>query len=57
MDKTQSQMELRLSQLLALRKAQDMSLTTSGELDAIQNYGLKGWSEYCKKHYKIRRGK
>jgi hypothetical protein len=57
MDKTQAQMELRLSQLLAMKKSQDMTLTTSGELDAIRNYGLKGWSEYCKKHYKIRRGR
>lgn len=52
MEKTQAQMESRLSQLLAMHKSQDMTLTTAGELDAIQNYGLKGWSEYCKKHYK-----
>lgn len=54
MEKTQAQMDIRLSQLLALRKSQDLTLRTSGELDAIRNHGLKGWQEYCKKHYKRR---
>lgn len=57
MEKTKAQMDLRLSQLLAMKKSQDMTLTTAGELDSIQNHGLKGWTEYCQKHYKIRRGR
>ena len=52
MQKTAAQMDTRLSQLLGLRKDGNLTLRTSGELDAIRNHGLKGWIEYCKKHYK-----
>jgi hypothetical protein len=54
-EKTQAQMDVRLSQLLQLRSSANLTLKTAGELDAIRNHGLVAWRQFCKKRYATKR--
>lgn len=52
---TQADMDRRLSELQQMRSGANLTLRTSGELDAIRNHGLVAWRQYRKKHYKGRK--
>lgn len=50
-ERTQADMEKRLSQLMQMRASAALTLRTAGELDAIRNHGLQAWNQYCRKRY------
>ena len=49
-DKTQKDMEYRLSALRQVFNSHQLSLRQAAELDSIQNHGLKGWNEWRRKN-------
>ena len=52
MEKTQKDAEMRFNALNGLRP--NLSNALAAEQDSIQNYGVKGWSEYLQKQLKRR---
>ena len=53
--KTEADMKIRLSLLRGLLHDGNLSLRLSAELDAIQNHGFKGWTEWLRKNYSRRK--
>ena len=47
--KTAEDMKLRHFFLRGKLKASDLTLRTAAELDAIENYGFTGWSNFLRK--------